>query len=312
MFLARGSDVAGRPSFFELIAEQYFVTSLEGAVQYGLALAARRFPFGAAHWHELFSGGLFALDVASVLRNEASFSESFYGLRRTDASGAALTRSAQLYSLLLSSGGPFIAHWLRRWRPLVRVMTLGTAAAEGVTFVLQLLYVFGLARCFSIVQWLCGFRLLRWSPADLRTREEVTQKWREAFANRFSSPVVRSVVGVAFALSDVAHLALPAAVFCFRFSEWWQSDEAEALRGSSTKEPITPPPPKPLPPLDPNLPEDPNVCPVCRKQRTNPAVSPSGYCCCYPCLFKHVRDEGVCPVTGIPCKVDRIVKLYEE
>jgi peroxin-12 len=59
------------------------------------------------------------------------------------------------------------------------------------------------------------------------------------------------------------------------------------------------------------LPRDVRICPVCRLPRNNAAASPSGFVCCYVCLFVHVRDHGVDPVSGMACKVEQIVKLYE-
>jgi hypothetical protein len=53
------------------------------------------------------------------------------------------------------------------------------------------------------------------------------------------------------------------------------------------------------------------VCPLCKRLRTNPAISPSGYVFCYPCLYAYVSDVGKCPITSIDCTIDDIRKIYE-
>ncbi len=59
-----------------------------------------------------------------------------------------------------------------------------------------------------------------------------------------------------------------------------------------------------------DLPRDVRICPVCKQVRNNPATSPSGFVCCYVCLFVAVRDTGKDPVSGEKCSVEQIVKLY--
>ena len=76
--------------------------------------------------------------------------------------------------------------------------------------------------------------------------------------------------------------------------------------------------PIPPPPMPPNLIEeiDHNVdkwsCPICKEPRINPTASTSGYVYCYKCLVSHIRNVGeYCPMTGMPCWEDRVVRLFE-
>jgi peroxin-12 len=87
-------------------------------------------------------------------------------------------------------------------------------------------------------------------------------------------------------------------------------DEVDTRR--ITKLPIPPPP------IPPNLIEeiDHNVdkwsCPICKEPRINPTASTSGYVYCYKCLVSHIRNVGeYCPMTGMPCQEDRVVRLFE-
>jgi hypothetical protein len=59
------------------------------------------------------------------------------------------------------------------------------------------------------------------------------------------------------------------------------------------------------------LAERPNVCPLCSRERTNEcALGVSGFVFCYPCIFRFVKENKCCPVTGCPCSTKSIVRLY--
>jgi len=53
-------------------------------------------------------------------------------------------------------------------------------------------------------------------------------------------------------------------------------------------------------------------CPICKEPRINPTASTSGYVFCYKCLVSHIRHKGdYCPVTGMPCRENKVVRLFE-
>lgn len=76
-------------------------------------------------------------------------------------------------------------------------------------------------------------------------------------------------------------------------------------------------PPPPLPPVTlkhTKAPDDEEnwACPLCHEPRINPTASTSGYVFCYKCLVSKLRQDGeYCPLTGMSCKVNEIVRLYE-
>lgn len=59
------------------------------------------------------------------------------------------------------------------------------------------------------------------------------------------------------------------------------------------------------------VPQDKQLCPLCRKLRSNPCTSRGGYVFCYSCLLDHLQISKTCPVSGIPCMEDDIIRLYE-
>ena len=132
-------------------------------------------------------------------------------------------------------------------------------------------------------------------------------------------------------LLDYAPYILPLSVFLFRFLEWWYTENR--LPPPSVPTPPPPSAPKVLPYLTlspPNnkgvltrfatfqsavggikLPTNKRLCPICNKERTNPAMIPSGFVFCYPCIFNYIESHNTCPVTLLPVTVDQVRKIYE-
>ena len=92
---------------------------------------------------------------------------------------------------------------------------------------------------------------------------------------------------------------------------------------ATTLPPITNKLPIPPPPMPPKLLIDEDTttttivvdrwsCPICNEVRINPTASTSGYVYCYKCLVLHIRSVGkYCPMTGMACNEENIVRLFE-
>ncbi len=338
------SDEGLVPSFFECIAEQYFVDALQPALSYLFAILAPRSQAAAwalRHDSEIFFGGLAAVNWHFLRHYNATFAENFYSLQRASVPGVPLTPRQQVGSLLMSTGVPFLRSKLEDWyepyaglalevqgeemsdarrrleqhgpawkRLAVRAYPWLRGLLEGSTFVFQVLYLHRRTKFFSLLLRLLNLRLIRLAPEDVEAHEKISLVSREGVSRRLSSNVFgRLLATLLFGAMDVAQYVLPVSVFVYRFAEWWNSDENEALRGPKEVLRI-PPPPSAAPAAIVELPKDPRRCPVCKEPRVNAATSPSGFVCCYVCLFVHVRDYGVDPVSGLRCSVDQIVKLY--
>jgi peroxin-12 len=124
----------------------------------------------------------------------------------------------------------------------------------------------------------------------------------------------RSLLRISWATLDYSHVLLLLSIAGYKFLEWIYSEEGTAkMRSVAIDVPIPPPP---VPPQFSGsalaVTADPRLCPLCRRQRTNPAISISGYVFCYPCIYHYVEEEGECPLTKIKCDVDSISKIYED
>lgn len=92
--------------------------------------------------------------------------------------------------------------------------------------------------------------------------------------------------------------------------EWWFTQGEEELAEASRR---VPPPPPAYPPhlAGIGLPDDPVLCPVCRKERVAPALlAVSGYVFCYQCVFTAVSQSGCCPVTRIRASLNDVRRLF--
>ena len=82
---------------------------------------------------------------------------------------------------------------------------------------------------------------------------------------------------------------------------------------NNNKSAVPPPPPPPLLEEFKNKTIHPNTCPICdQKPLINPSVSTSGHVFCYKCLVLKVRDNGGrCPLTGMACEEEQVVRVFE-
>ena len=80
---ATNVDDIYRPSFFELVAANRLVPSLQPAVRHCINILSRHLPFSLSAYHpEAFYLLLFALQRHYLSNHDATFAENFYGLRR--------------------------------------------------------------------------------------------------------------------------------------------------------------------------------------------------------------------------------------
>ena len=116
MFLTnlRNNDPS-KPSFFEMMAQTYFMPSLKPALHYIWTVLATRYPSKfypfVKYSDEIFYGGLFLLNRRFLSIYDSTFSENFYGMERTRFSNGInfkLERKDKLKSLFFTCLVPYL------------------------------------------------------------------------------------------------------------------------------------------------------------------------------------------------------------
>lgn len=194
-------------------------------------------------------------------------------------------------------------------------------AYEGSFFLYQWLYLFGDTPYFSPFLRCMKTVLVRVTQDDESLFRQNESTYREKLMEKLGGPglfdrVRRIALRATWTTLDHSYVLLLLGIAGYKFVEWMYSEEGVAtkLRFTGTDAPVPPPP---LPPQFSGqaltlATMDPALCPLCKKQRVNPAMAPSGYVFCYPCIFRYLEQHGECPVTQIKCDPTTIVKIYDD
>ncbi|CAM9254317.1 unnamed protein product [Scytosiphon promiscuus] len=206
-----------------------------------------------------------------------------------------------------------------------QVYPLLRASYEGSCLVYQWLYLFRRSAFFSPSLRLTGMVVRRATMEDWQEDAEAAAAAAAAGAAASSASGELGVTGggggdggtsLAARVAGYGRVLLLTAVVAFKLVEWW--NRVEAQEGSSwRRSQLPPPPPPPQPPLAApggcGVPADPGACPACGGARVNPALcAASGFVFCYRCLSSHVQEHRECPVTGLACEEDGVVRLFDD
>lgn len=283
------------------------------------------------------------LESNSLNQKNASFSESLYSLRRVSEAQSSnpnrLSARQRLTSLIFLTLLPYIRAKLdalslegmetnERGEPgrvlltkaFLKAYPYVAAAHEGVRFLYQLLYLVGKSHYYSPELHAAGVRVVRVSGNELAATAASTAAKRAqrlvptrgaGYGFSFFSLFQRTFLRIGYAVSENIHSTLILVVFGYKLLEWWYTSGEHKLGGNG---PVPPPPPPPPPPISSRgvqLPEDKSLCPLCTKQRMNPAIVVcSGYVFCYSCVYHFIEANRACPVTRIKARVEDIRRLY--
>jgi len=332
------------PSFFELTAVSELQNSLRPALQFAAAVLASRYPrLLRAHLHsdEVFFGLLALLELAHLRRGDASFAESFYGLRRVRGAEAALALAAKTSAGRQRWQAQSALRPRDRWAsllclvvvPYLRVKLealyelLSGGAAAGLLHRpppggggggggrATALFVRWFGWCHAAVggtQLAYQLRYLvgagpYWAPLMHLVGLQFARQ--DATAPPASSPLPASLGARALTMARKgAYAGFLLAVFAFKFLEWWHRTEASL---PSRRRAVPPAPPLAVPHAQGvALPPDTRDCPLCRRPRVNEAALPSGYMFCYACAFNFVTAQRRCPVTRQPCQPHSVRRVF--
>lgn len=303
-------DASSTPTLFELSMANNLASSLRPAFDYVINVFANR-----GHEWALYANTkkseLFALLVFGVERHyldeyESSFAENFYGLKRTTSNGQRLTKMNKISSLLEVVLLPYLRS--KSHERQIRSVNHAWAVYELVNLVYQLAYLFNRSKYFTPLLRLQRIVVARITGDDVkRFNEKAAAASVTWSANKmrflvqgFTSAIKYSIIFSVVILRVYEHYNSP---------ESRASREAQQRRFGGLTAPPPPYPPKILPEAS-QLLVDPRLCPLCGEVRDNPALSTSGYCFCFKCIHRYVEQHHRCPVTGTPCGLLDIRKIY--
>jgi len=232
---------------------------------------------------------------------------------------------ADMAVLGVSNDGPLMSAFKNFY---VTFYPYAAFAYEGLEYIHAFRYIIGSIDNFSPLTSLLSQKVQRLSFQDMlasrirKAKESVSQlpavdepmesAWRVQQSRRVG--ILRRFVSmlsrVGGLVADNAKWAVYIGVFFIRFLQWWYSPENQQNNVRPTIAP--PPPPRAIPhPEGVEIPVDKAKCPLCLRNRVNSAMLPSGFVFCYTCIFNHLKDEGTCPVTLRPCRMEDLRKIYE-
>jgi len=338
-YLSKAHQSFAKPSIFDLLAQESLKLSLRPAFEFLTRSFATAYPecFGVVFKYsdEIFYSLLTLIEGHHLWKYNATFAESFYGLYRRNFQGTtvdAISLRQKLASLALVVVIPYLSCKFEKLyqkvkeeslleqykkkpmqiheRMLFLLFPYVDSLMEASKFACTLCYIINLLDYHCITYAVLRIRLTYSSqenepqaasemPTSISDAESLTVRIFRYIYQQFSS-------GVSFAIGH----ALPAFVFFLKFLEWWYSSE-NGMQNTMNTLP-TPPPPKDLKceKLK-DLSLSPSQCPLCCQSPKNPTtLSKSGYVFCYACIYRFVDDKKQCPITGISCDLDSLVRIY--
>ncbi|KAA8499810.1 Peroxisome biogenesis protein 12 [Porphyridium purpureum] len=176
----------------------------------------------------------------------------------------------------------------KRWFVLLYPILATTYDITSVGY--NLAYLFGLTKHFSFLLRLQNLVVRRQSISELREAQNSSGD------ERAPQGVGAKTLSVLDKAISSLKIALIVGVFVYKFGEYYYAEQKRQSAETST----VPGPPRALAPSSSAsaraLPSSSDTCPLCLKQRSNPAAcGASGYVFCYECLFQAIQQTGKCP-----------------
>uniref|UniRef100_A0A0A9XUL4 Peroxisome assembly protein 12 n=2 Tax=Lygus hesperus TaxID=30085 RepID=A0A0A9XUL4_LYGHE len=308
-----------KPTIFEIWAEESFMATLQPAYQLLSDFISSKLPQGKCRPLKLIfewpdeSFLIFNIIMQSTYLDwfSASFSESFYGLKRVNVASTAerLTTRAKILSLIGLVGAPYI---MIKFKSMVdnyvfsssnegQVNATGLKLLQGykiMSSALRLMklyhyvsYLSGHGSQHSIFHRLAGVQLVHQNQPPPSWADISTLIKLEPNRSKLIAPLTFKIVSQLFELG----------AFSLQFINWWNSMDSEVFKFNRT----------PIPePID-SIKTGDLVCPICRNSwRVEVVLSTSGIVYCYSCITKVLNETGRCPVTDLPFSMNDLIRLY--
>ncbi|XP_012266946.2 peroxisome assembly protein 12 [Athalia rosae] len=318
--------IHARPSIFEVVAQESLASTLQPAFQKIISYLVLASPHRYG-WLEKWSDEAYlvfnsALQYHYLKKYSASFSETFYGLKRAslvEGSEGYLTNTQRKFSLLLLVLFPYIRNKSftlaerykfdaadgkvpkQKWKVFLRYLMTNGYSVFHVTYECLILYRYlaymaGSSKESTPLLQLASLTL---TYADTQKFLSITDLLNKTRLGMLTFSDAIDLFGRVFTRS------LEFGAFFLQFLRWWNQENYHTNLLAL---------PTPTPPMVPKIAlQYKGLCPICRKaRRIHTALPVSGYVFCYQCILKHIREHERCPITNYPAKEDDLVRLYVE
>lgn len=317
-----------KPSIFEVLGQENLLIGLRFSFRHIFKVLAENFPDKFVLLHRYFDEGYTVVDSVFQyihLRLKGGlFPETFYGLKRfPDPRSPRVSKRKVITWVFLSVVGPYIQSQLKSlyedikekhsegslnykdFRKHIALLYLKIYPIyhfvwEMVVLCYYMAYGLGISEFHSPALHITATRLI---PVALEDTD--ADAWKRYISKREHDHISTILWSWINGFVGGMTLAISVGAFFAQFIDWWYSQEGIKAKFMSLP---APPPPSEWPS---DIPSD--MCPICKKKRTNDtALSSSGFVFCYPCIFRYVQDTNRCPVTGYKSSLNQLVKIYHE
>ncbi|GIX66568.1 peroxisome assembly protein 12 [Caerostris extrusa] len=299
------------PSIFEIIGQENLFSALRAAFRHGFKVLAENNPGKFGLLFKYFDeGGLFP--------------ETFYGLKRVpDPRDLSVSKKKIAAWVFFAVVFPYLQSQLELlYKDMREEYSQGSFSYKGFKRRMALLYlkfypVYNFIYEITVLAYYMAYalKLTRFhSPlmhvtsttlTHLTAFDLIDDAWKEYVPEHQKQKLTTVLWNGLNVFVGGVTLSISIGAFLTQFINWWYNKEGNTSSFASL--PVPPPPRKW------NLEEPIEICPLCKKKRTNDTVlSSSGFVFCYPCIFRFVKENNKCPVTGYKSSSQQLVKLYHQ
>ncbi|KAL0124327.1 hypothetical protein PUN28_006276 [Cardiocondyla obscurior] len=325
----KGAHLTGttyiRPSIFEIIAQESLASTLEPAFKKILSFLVSFNPEKYGHilqWTDesylIFNA---FLQQYYLRKYSASFSETFYGLKRVAVVNSKLKEKLvykqQILSLIVIVIFPYLKNKLVEFSTRYELKkTDGRTSKEKRHKFLHECIVKGHLILFITYETLMLYNYILYVseksiyPSFLLKSLSITLTYTDPQSTLTIAELLRKIKYNSFTIGDgwnifqrVVTGSLELGAFFLQFLSWWNQENYDMNIINL---------PAPPPPKVPNVVQQyKGICPVCCKpHRVHTVLTVSGYVFCYQCILSEIRMKKRCPVTCYPAKEDDLIRLY--
>ncbi|XP_026466820.1 peroxisome assembly protein 12 [Ctenocephalides felis] len=305
-----------KPTIFEIIAQESLAATIDPAFKKLIEFLATTRPeyFNRIllYYDELYLLISGLIEYYYIKNYDATFSESFYGLKRVCTNALndlpSLSTKKRYLSLACVVLLPYIFKKIEskskilldlknenkntyaRFETFIYTLNIIKFAWKGYELIQLLAYVSGATNYHSTLLKFCKINLV-YAPSN---HLQSSWSWTDLFTNK---------IKISTALGSGLLRLFEVSAFFIQFFQSWSSDNYQFNIAALPN----PPPPQ----IDGRAVKYYGKCPVCLQTWNVPtALQVSGYVYCYKCISTHLKKYSRCPVTQYPATTDDLVKLY--